>query len=207
MGGLFSRATTAVTSRAVPVPHVERPSRAHVLEYARRLFVHGERVDMGTVADGLGIGRSTLYRWMGDRDQLLGEVLAELSEYTWAQVTERAGGSGVDRGLEIIRLFMEVTSSFEPLTRFAQREPAAALRVLMSPDGAVACNLRAGFRRALDENLSRELTPVDAEMVDIMVQLATALEWSPIVIGEQPAIDRAVQLMRGLVEKTVASSS
>lgn len=185
----------------MPVPHIERPNPDHVFEYARQLFVHNERVDMRTIADRLGIGRTTLYRWVGDRDQLLGEILARLSERTWAQVTEQATEHSSDRGFGIIRRFMQVTSSFEPLRQFAQREPGAALRVLMAPDGAVARNLRAGFRRALDENLPAELTPVDDESLDIMVQLATALEWSPIVIGEQPAIERAIRLMRGHIER------
>ncbi|WP_328886803.1 hypothetical protein [Streptomyces sp. NBC_00316] len=34
----------------------------------------------------------------------------------------------------------------------------------------------------------------------IVVQLGTALEWTPVVIGEQPAIDRAIALIRSLLD-------
>jgi hypothetical protein len=36
--------------------------------------------------------------------------------------------------------------------------------------------------------------------LDTIVQIGTALEWAPIAIGEEPGIERAVHLIRGLLE-------
>jgi len=38
------------------------------------------------------------------------------------------------------------------------------------------------------------------DLLDTIVQIGTALEWAPIAIGEEPAIERAVGLIRGLLE-------
>ena len=185
------------------LPRLERPTREHALRFARILFERGERVDMQTLASALGVGRTTLYRWVGDREQLIGDVLAGLASTTFDMVTERATGRGLDRALDVIGRFMEQTSSWEPLRSFAQREPGPALRILLAEEGAVADCLRAGFGRALRENLDQ---PVDDEVVDIVVQLATAMEWAPIVIGEPPAIERAVALTRTLLETTTRAN-
>jgi hypothetical protein len=69
----------------------------------------------------------------------------------------------------------------------------------MAADGAVAQALREGATRATAENVPEALRP-EPELVEVLVQLGTALEWAPIVAGEEPAIDRAIDLMRTVVE-------
>ncbi|MFJ4675519.1 MULTISPECIES: QsdR family transcriptional regulator [unclassified Kitasatospora] len=175
-----------------------RATRDAALRLARAWFLRAERIDMRELAAALRVGRTTLYRWFGDRDGLVGEVLAGLAEQTWDQLVADGRGTGDRRGLEAIRRFMQVTADFPPLRTFAVAEPAAALRVLMADGKAVSRALRTGFTRALAADGA---TPAP-EQIEIMVQLATALEWAPIVIGEEPAIDRAVALMRHLLDAT-----
>lgn len=186
------------SSGSTAAVRIERPNREHVLRHARHLFVRGERIDMRSVAADLGIGRTTLYRWVGDRDQLLGDVLARLSDETAEQVAAQATGTGLDRALDTIRRFMHITSSFPPLAEFAQREPGAALRILLADDSAVTAQLRRFFHRTLDEHLPP--APAADELVEVVTQLATALEWAPVAIGEPPAIDRALRLMRSVID-------
>ena len=40
-------------------------------------------------------------------------------------------------------------------------------------------------------------------MVDILVQLGTALEWAPVIIGDEPPLDRAIRLAGALLEVTL----
>jgi AcrR family transcriptional regulator len=195
--------TTTAVGDGAGVVQVVRPSREHVLALARELFLRGERIDMAALAAQMGIGRTTLYRWVGDRDQLLGDVLAGLADETARRVADQADGIGLDRALGTIRRFMEVTSSFPPLAEFAQREPGAALRILLAEDSAVTAQLRRFFRVTLDAYLPPP--PADDELVEVVTQLATALEWAPVAIGEQPAIDRAIRLMRSVVGTATAS--
>ena len=180
-------------------PVLTRPAREHAVELAVETFLNGERVDMGTLAGRLGVGRTTLYRWVGDRELLLGEVLAILTARTWDLVIAERHRYGVEGGLETIRRFMEVTSSFAPLRRFAETEPGAALRVLLAVDGAVAQALRDGSTRAMQAAIDERVEP-EAELTEVLVQLGTALEWAPIVAGEEPAIERAIALMRTVLE-------
>jgi hypothetical protein len=103
------------------------------------------------------------------------------------------------------RLYMELTANFAPVRHFAEREPQLALRVLLASDGRVAERIRAGFQRALDE-CDPDAAEISAELIDIAVQAGTALEWAPVAIGGEPAIDRASRLIVSLFE-TAASPS
>jgi AcrR family transcriptional regulator len=154
---------------------------------------------MKTLTQMLGVGRATLYRWVGDREQLLSAVLAQLTDETWELAAREASGRGVERASGTIRRFMEMTAGFPPLRKFAQREPELALRVLMSHGGVVAERLRLGVSRAIAKDVPHGLGAPDSDIVDVMVQIGTALEWTPIVIGEEPEIDRAIELMRTIL--------
>ena len=85
-----------------------RPQPADALAAARRKFLHLERVDMNELANDLGVGRATLYRWVRSRDALLGEVLWSLSEHGLAMARARAKGDGVDWFLSIYNAFGDV---------------------------------------------------------------------------------------------------
>lgn len=187
---------TPVGSDAGGRPTFLRPSRRHALDLARDMFVDGERLDMQTLANALGVGRTTLYRWVGDREALLSRVLADLTDQAWDTVIAEARGTGAARSLDAARRFMELTAAFEPLRKFAEREPQLALRVLLAPNGLVAERIRAGATRSLEHAVPGE--PVDPELVDIAVQVGTALEWAPIAIGAPPEIERAIRLIGSL---------
>src|SRR5438552_1083020 len=51
-------------------------TRDAVLSAALYHYLRGQRVDVQALAAELGVGRTTIYRWFGSREQLLGEVVA-----------------------------------------------------------------------------------------------------------------------------------
>jgi AcrR family transcriptional regulator len=201
------RPKTSVAEEVVSaMPKLERPTREHAIEYARTLFLNEERVDMNILSSALGVARTTLYRWVGDREQLIGEVLADLVDMGWDWSIENAQGEGRAKAMHAGRLYMELTANFAPVRHFAEREPQLALRVLLASDGRVAERIRAGFQRALTE-CDPDAAEISPELIDIAVQAGTALEWAPVAIGGEPAIDRASRLIVSLFETAAGSSA
>jgi AcrR family transcriptional regulator len=86
------------------------------------------------VAAQLGIGRSTLYRLVGNRDDLLGVVLAEATERTFRRAAAGATAEGgVDLVLDVINRFMHAVIDAEPLQTLCMREPLMFIRLALLP--------------------------------------------------------------------------
>ncbi|MCZ4556741.1 QsdR family transcriptional regulator [Rhodococcus maanshanensis] len=180
-----------------PPPPFRKPTAGDARAMATWLFQQGERVDMHAVASRLDIGRSTLYRWVGDREKLMDQVILGSIGDIWNDSRAAARGSGIDRVLDATRLFMQGCVDFEPLATFAQREPNLALRVLLDPDGLVT--------KALARNLSRETAEtapaisVPEETFGVLALAATALLWAHVAASREPNIDATIDIMRAVL--------
>ena len=112
-------------------------TRDDVLDAARRLYSDGERIDMRAIAADLGVGRATLYRWFGSRQELLGELIARETRGYFAHVRERVGGRGAPALLETFDRINRGLVRATGLRRYVEQEREAALRTLTSSAGQV----------------------------------------------------------------------
>lgn len=175
-------------------PSVRRPVASDALATALWLFQHGERVDMNTVASHLGIGRTTLYRWVGDREKLLGRVLLASIGNLWQRSLADAEGEGLERPLDATRRFIEGCIENEPVTSFTQRESNLALRVLLDPDGVITHVLKRDLLAATSSAAPEIEAP--EETFGVLALTATALVWANVAGGRHPDIDATIGIMR-----------
>jgi AcrR family transcriptional regulator len=81
-------------SVAQPRGRPANASREDVLALATRRYLRGRRVDVQAIAGELGLGRTTIYRWFGSRDELIGEVLVRAAEPLLERARAGARGTG-----------------------------------------------------------------------------------------------------------------
>jgi AcrR family transcriptional regulator len=187
-----------MSATATATPGFRRATREDAVELARARFLAGERVEMQTLAGELDIGRTTLYRWVGEREQLLEEVFAGLVVEWFAEVIPGAKGSGRDRLLDVMRRFLELASAFDPLSEFAAREPALTMRLLLDREGMIAERSKQAIRALLDED-APELQ-VSENIIDAIEMSAASLVWANIAIGREPDIEGAIELSETLLD-------
>ncbi|HEY1180401.1 MAG TPA: QsdR family transcriptional regulator, partial [Phytomonospora sp.] len=114
------------------------PDAARALRLARETFIGGDRVDMGPLAAALGVDRTSLFRWVGNRDALLSEVLWSLAVPTLLQAEEAAGElAGAERVAALLTHFADDLNRAEYFRAFLRREPARALRLLTTADSPI----------------------------------------------------------------------
>ena len=177
----------------------EKVGREDAIRLARRHYLAKERVDMQSLASELGIGRTTLYRWVGDRDTLISEMLSGMVVEVIRTAIREARGEDLDRVIDAIRRFMVTTAEFEPLRYLVQNEPELGLRVMLAPGSGVS--------RAITTELAVEIEsvrpdwPADEaeELADVLTQVGMAYEWGNIAVRSEPEIDRAIRAMESLV--------
>jgi AcrR family transcriptional regulator len=169
-----------VVARAEPVARRGRPaaaSRDDVLDAALRRFLHGQRVDVLSLANELGLGRTTIYRWFGSRDLLIGEVLIRASAPILDDARARANGRG-PHGL--LDTFDRVNRSFAEapaLRQFVEQERGTALRIMTSSTGVVQPYMVERITRWIEEEVAagRYEAPVEpATLAYAIVRLAEA---------------------------------
>jgi AcrR family transcriptional regulator len=182
---------------AVASPDFRRATRGDAVKLARARFLAGERVEMQTLAAELDIGRTTLYRWVGEREQLLEEVFAGLVDEWFAEVVPQAHGTGTDRLLDVMRRFLEFAAAFTPLSEFAAREPALTMRLLLDREGMIATRSKLAISGLLAENAPDLEVPEN--IIDAIEMTAAALVWANIAIGREPDIDGAIELSQTLL--------
>ncbi len=179
-----------------------RITPADALQAARRRFLRGERVDMNDLAQELGIGRATLYRWVGSRDRLLGEVLWSLAELGLAQSRSEATGRGAAWVLAVYRRFGDLIVGLEPLRHFVKSEPECALRVMTSKASPLQRRVVDTFRDVLVEaqktrGLKLRLDP--ETLAFAMVRIAESFLWTDLITGGTPDLAKAQEVTKVLL--------
>src|SRR5436305_12388223 len=92
-------------SQAARLGRPAAASPADVIALALHHYLRGRRVDVSAMAGELGIGRTTIYRWFGTREQLVGTVVALAAEDVLTGIEAAAKGRGAGRLLEIFDRF------------------------------------------------------------------------------------------------------
>jgi AcrR family transcriptional regulator len=174
------------------------------LKAARRRFLRKERVDMSELAVELGVGRATLYRWVGSREQLLGEVLWTLSEPTLAKLRAEATGTGADWFMHIYEGYGDQIVGNEALHHFIESEPELALRVMTSKASSQQKRVVNFYRDVLEE-AARERgleLRLDADtLAYVLVRIAESFLWSDLITGEeQPDLSKCHEAARALLK-------
>ena len=189
----------ASDATAEPAPTgFRRPTRDDAIELAKARFLAGERVEMQVLASELEIGRTTLYRWVGEREQLLEEIFAGLVDEWFSELIPQAEGRGKARLLDVMRRFLEFAAAFNPLSEFSAREPALTMRLLLDRDGLIAERSKSAIRDLLGEYAPDLIVPEN--IIDAIEMSAAALVWANIAIGREPDIDGAIELSETLLD-------
>jgi AcrR family transcriptional regulator len=179
-----------------------RVTRADVLHAARHRFLRSERVDMNELARELGIGRATLYRWVGSRDRLLGEVLWSLAEQGLEQARIEAEGRGAAWVLAVYSGFGDLIIELQPLRHFVKSEPECALRVMTSKASPLQRRVVDRFCDVLVEARERRglRLRLDPETLAFaMVRIAESFLWTDLITGEAPDLTKAREVTKVLM--------
>jgi AcrR family transcriptional regulator len=185
-----------VTQATPSSPRRGRPaaaSRADVLALATRDYLRGTRVDLQAIAAELGLGRTTIYRWYGSRDALLGEVLVRTAEPLLREARAGAEGVGGVALLDTFDRFNRSLADAPALREFVERERDAALRVITSGAG----NVQPRIVAMITDLIGREVSagtyepPVEpATLGYAIVRLAEAFLFNDAAAGMRGDVDR-----------------
>ncbi len=153
---------------------------------AKRLWLSGERVDIGALALRLKISRATAFRWVGSRDLLLGEILWSMCDTLLMQSARNASAQGATRVAGICEAVVRDIVQFRPLRIFVRQDPEYALRLLTSKLGPVQRRSIERVRELLLSEAARGLTlalAVDT-LAYLIVRLCESFIYADVISGQ-----------------------
>ena len=175
-------------------------SRDDVRAAALRAYLHGERIDVRAIALELGLGRTTIYRWFGSREGLIGETVVLAAEPLFAEARAGAGGRGAGRLLDTFDRINRALAAAPALRSFLELE-RDALRILTSSGGPVQPRMVAMVRAYVEEEMEHGYRPaVDpATLAYAIVRLAEAFLYNDATAALRGDVDRLREIEAALL--------
>jgi AcrR family transcriptional regulator len=173
-----------------------------VLDVATGMLSRGELPEMAALAEQTGVGRTSLYRWFGDRDALVGEVLSTYLEEALEQGYRHARARGGRRVARAIEALIRDATSREPFLRLLNAQPQVMLRIIMSPNGSVQTRSIATVAALIDRarQNGRYRPILDAEsLAFILVQTGQSYTWARAATGQQPDVEETIRVTEALL--------
>jgi AcrR family transcriptional regulator len=168
-------------------------SREEVLAAAMHHYLRGRRVDVRAIAGELGLGRATIYRWFGSREELIGEVLFGAAKPLLDEARANARGRGGAALLDTFDRFNRSLADAPALRHFVEAERDAALRIITSGAGTLQPRIVASIAELIEEEIEagRYQPPVETStLAYAIVKLAEAFLFNDAVAGIRGDVDR-----------------
>ena len=176
---------------------IRAPTRVDLLALARRRFLEGQRLDMQAMGAELGVSRTTVYRWAGNHDQLLGEVWSRLAWETFMAAEDEVRQHGRARVLQVYANFLRMLATSEPLRVALCRDPHQFMRLVSRP-GPVSRTTTAACEELLRREIERGALELQADvgsLASAMVRIGEAALYADLLAGVEPDVERSVDIL------------
>jgi AcrR family transcriptional regulator len=185
-----------MTTPSTPSGRRGRPpaaSREDVLAAAMHRYLRGRRVDVQAVAAELGLGRTTIYRWFGSREGLIGEVLVRAAAPLLEDARAKARGRGGELLLDTFDLLNRSLVDAPALRQFVEQERETALRIITSSAGRPQQVMVARIAALIEDEVraGNYKPPVEpSTLAYAIVRLAEAFLFNDAIAGIRGDVDR-----------------
>ena len=176
-----------------------------IFHAALRTFLDLRRLDMRALSGELGISRATLYRRVGGRDLLLGEVIWYLARRSLARAYESTDHlTGGERIVAVVDRFMRDVHSQPALARLLEAEPETALRILTSKHGRVQRRIIEALENlmSLEESRGNLRLGIDTDaLAYAIVRIGESFLYADVIADNNPDVDQAVAVIGRLLRE------
>lgn len=196
--------TVKETPLAMALANAAKPqvTPLDAFKLARKHWLEGRRISICELAKELGVSRGKLYRWVGNKEMLLDEIIWSVAKPTFEKAIAETPGVGVDHIVNVHRRFMVEILSFPPLQTFVSLDPPYALRILSKEAKSAherLITMTADHLKAQEAKGHVQL-PASAEtLAEMIIRTNESLIYHDIISGRSPAVEQACTMTRLLL--------
>jgi len=192
-------------ARAVVPEGVTAPAKipAEIFASAVDAYVSGQRLDMQSLARRASVGRATLYRRVGNREQLLDEVIWwRARRLLVEQVQATTALAGVARIAAVIGGVLGAVERDEPLRAFLESDPEAAMRILTGTRSTVHRGMARALENLIELERGRGTFEADLDTATLayaIVRICEGFLYADVIADRSPDIRRAITVIEALL--------
>ncbi|MGB3623233.1 MAG: QsdR family transcriptional regulator [Ketobacter sp.] len=160
---------------------------------ARQYWLDCQKLNLGAIAEELGVSRATLFRWIGNKDLLMGEIIWSAYKPTVLTARQNCPGEGVDYVVNVFRAVNHAVFGSAPLRHFLQADGQYALSILSSRSSTF-------HARMVEINTDLLIQEVDKGMINpsmkveslsyFMVRIGESCTFSEMIMGQKPDLSQ-----------------
>ena len=157
---------------------------------------------MQAIAAELGLGRSTVYRWFGSRERLIGEVLVRAADPLLDAARSEARGRGAAALLDTFDRMNRSLAEAPALRQFLEQERGTALRLITSSAGVVQPHFVARITALIEDEVragAYEPAVDPATLGYAIVRLAEAFLYNDAAVGIRGDVERLKEVEAALL--------
>lgn len=173
------------------------------LRLGRKRWLEGERIQISAIATELGINRATLFRWVGNKDLYLGEVIWSFYKTMFDRIVARTESpAGPDFVVDVCEQLVNEMIDSEPLHTFIRQDPEYAIRILTSKTSIVQSrSIRAIAQMIRDQTGQSEWHPPLApdDLAYLLARIAESFLYGDVISGQVTDVRHTSTAFRLLV--------
>lgn len=151
---------------------------------------------MGAIAAKLDVDRTTLFRWVGNRDQLLCEVIWSTSAPTFEAAIAKARGHGAELVVDTFARYVRTIAGAPFFREYVVREGQRALRVLTTSATDLETRTVAVFETLIEREIDADQLPLPPrDMAFVILRIAQSFLYTDQLVGEAPSVEKAVTVV------------
>lgn len=166
-------------------------------------YLAGRRLDMQSLARYVGVGRATLYRRAGNREQLLDHVIWWRGRRMVAgQLLATAQLSGVPRIAAVVAGALRAIEQDRPLRALIESEPDVALRILTGSRSLAGHGMAAALGSLIDLERSRGAFDADLDTATLayaIIRISEGFLYADIIGDRPPDVGQAITVIEALL--------
>lgn len=191
---------------AVVVPEGVAPPAeipADMFAAAADAYLSGQRLDMQSLARRIGVGRATLYRRAGNREQLLDEVIWWRARRMLVnRLSATAQLTGAARIAAVVGGVLSAIEQDGPLRAFLESDQDAAMRILTGVRSRAAGGVAGALERLIELERSRDAFQADldaATLAYVIMRISEGFLYADVLADRTPDIGRASTVIEALL--------
>lgn len=180
-----------------------RATRHDAFELARRKYLNAERIDIGRMAEELGVNRVTLYRWVGTKDELLVEIIWSLTEEVLTRAWSDLASVDGPRVPALLGAYLREAASPRGEDGSSPEANDRLMRLLTIGSHGFQPRLVAAVRTYLLEDIADRRISSNLAIDDLAyatVRIAESYYHLPTIAGLPPDPERAERVLSALLQ-------